>query len=132
MTPKNLKFLSEYLKDFNATQAAIRAGYSPKTAYSIGQNLLKKLEIQQAVKEHTDSFIADRKQRQKFWTDVMNDTEQNMNFRLKASELLARSECDFSEKIISENKNSLYDLSKLSESELLQLEAILIKATPEK
>lgn len=39
-------FASEYLKDFNATQAAIRAGYSPKTAYSQGQRLLKHAEMQ--------------------------------------------------------------------------------------
>jgi len=130
MTPKNLKFISEYTKDFNATQAAIRAGYSPKTAYSIGQELLKKPEIQAAMKEHTDNLIADRKARQRFWTQVMNNADENMNFRLKASELLARSECDFSERIINERNSSLYDLSKLSEEELLQLEKLLLKAQP--
>ena len=41
MTHKQLKFITEYTKDFNATQAAIRAGYSKKSAYSIGQELLK-------------------------------------------------------------------------------------------
>jgi phage terminase small subunit len=54
-TPKlNMKqqaFVEEYLKDFNATQAAIRAGYSAKTAGSIGGQLLKKLEISRAIKE---------------------------------------------------------------------------------
>jgi hypothetical protein len=35
MTPKMQKFVDEYLVDLNATQAAIRAGYSKKTAYSI-------------------------------------------------------------------------------------------------
>ncbi len=43
---KQAQFVQEYLTDFNATQAALRAGYSPKTAYSIGQRLLKKVEIQ--------------------------------------------------------------------------------------
>ena len=38
-------FCSEYLIDFNATEAAKRAGYSEKTAYSIGHELLKKPEI---------------------------------------------------------------------------------------
>ena len=42
-------FVSEYIKDMNATQAAIRAGYSKKTAYSQGQRLLKNVEIKKAV-----------------------------------------------------------------------------------
>jgi phage terminase small subunit len=45
MTPKQLKFIDEYLIDLNATQAAIRAGYSAKTAGQIGEQNLKKLEI---------------------------------------------------------------------------------------
>lgn len=45
MTDKQLLFCEEYLKDFNATQAAIRAGYSAKTAYSIANENLKKPEI---------------------------------------------------------------------------------------
>jgi phage terminase small subunit len=47
------KFCREYLKDFNATQAAIRAGYSKKTAYSQGGRLLKHVEV----KEHLDQLI---------------------------------------------------------------------------
>lgn len=43
-------FVAEYLVDLNATEAAIRAGYSRKTAYSIGQENLKKPEIAEAVK----------------------------------------------------------------------------------
>lgn len=42
LTPKQQRFINEYLIDLNATQAAIRAGYSEKTANVIGaQNLLK-------------------------------------------------------------------------------------------
>ena len=44
-SPKQRLFVKEYLIDHNATQAAIRAGYSSKTAYSIGQENLKKPEI---------------------------------------------------------------------------------------
>ncbi|MGI4886112.1 MAG: terminase small subunit [Janthinobacterium lividum] len=47
--PLNLKqkrFCEEYIIDLNATQAAIRAGYSENTAYSQGQRLLKDVEIQ--------------------------------------------------------------------------------------
>lgn len=50
-TPRQAAFIREYLIDLNATQAAIRAGYSEKTAYSQGQRLLKNAEIQEAVQE---------------------------------------------------------------------------------
>jgi len=46
LNPKQQLFCIEYLKDFNATQAAIRAGYSKDTSYSIGCENLKKPEIQ--------------------------------------------------------------------------------------
>lgn len=45
LTPKQRRFALEYLVDLNATQAAIRAGYSKHTAYSIGSENLKKPEI---------------------------------------------------------------------------------------
>lgn len=51
LTPKQRRFIDEYLIDLNATQAAIRAGYSEKTAYSIGVQLLKKLEIQAEIQK---------------------------------------------------------------------------------
>lgn len=46
---KQQAFVDEYIVDFNATQAAIRAGYSKKTAGSMGGENLKKPEIQQAI-----------------------------------------------------------------------------------
>ncbi|HUR65451.1 MAG TPA: terminase small subunit [Chitinophagaceae bacterium] len=46
LNDKQIKFCEEYLIDYNATQAAIRAGYSKKTAYSQAHDLLKKPEIQ--------------------------------------------------------------------------------------
>ena len=49
LTPKQAAFVREYLVDLNATQAAIRAGYSKKTAGQIGEQNLKKLEVQQAI-----------------------------------------------------------------------------------
>ena len=49
LTGKQRRFVQEYLVDLNATQAAIRAGYSSKTAYSIGNENLKKPEIQAAL-----------------------------------------------------------------------------------
>lgn len=51
MNARQKLFVEEYLKDLNATQAAIRAGYSERTAYSQGQRLLKNVEIENAIKE---------------------------------------------------------------------------------
>jgi phage terminase small subunit len=45
VTNKQRRFIAEYLVDSNATQAAIRAGFSKKTAYSIGSRLLKNVEV---------------------------------------------------------------------------------------
>ena len=49
LSPKRKAFVAEYLVDLNATQAAIRAGYSEKTARSQGQRLLTKADIQEAI-----------------------------------------------------------------------------------
>ena len=55
MTAKQMRFCDEYLVDLNATQAAIRAGYSEKTARSQGQRLLTNVDIQKEIeKRKTD------------------------------------------------------------------------------
>ena len=46
LTAKQMRFVDEYLVDFNATQAAIRAGYSPKTAAAAAARLLRNVNIQ--------------------------------------------------------------------------------------
>lgn len=49
LPPKRRLFVREYLKDFNATQAAIRAGYSPRTADVQGAQLLGNLKVREAL-----------------------------------------------------------------------------------
>ena len=49
LTPKQAAFVREYLVDLNATQAAIRAGYSKRTAKSQGQRLLTNVDVQRAI-----------------------------------------------------------------------------------
>ena len=51
MTPKQKKFCVEYLIDLNGTQAAIRAGYSKKTANRIANQLLSKLDVRNYIKD---------------------------------------------------------------------------------
>ena len=59
MTKKQKRFIEEYLIDLNATQPAIRAGYSSDTAYSIGNENMKKPEIKACI----DKAMAERSRR---------------------------------------------------------------------
>jgi phage terminase small subunit len=59
LTPKQRRFIEEYLIDLNATQAAIRAGYSVKNAGKIGPELLGKTRIKEAI----DRALAERSRR---------------------------------------------------------------------
>lgn len=65
MTPKQAAFVDEYLVDMNATQAAIRAGYSAKTAGWIGNQLIVKTHISKAITDR----MAERSQR----TEITQD-----------------------------------------------------------
>ena len=75
MTEKQKLFCEEYLISLNATQAAIKAVYSKKTAYSIGNENLKKPEIQEYIqkrlKEKEDALIAKQDEVLKTLTAVM-------------------------------------------------------------
>ena len=51
------KFCHEYIKDMNATQAAIRTGYSEKTANRIGSRLLSNVDIKKRVAELRDAYF---------------------------------------------------------------------------
>lgn len=57
LTPKQEQFCQEYLIDLNATQAAIRSSYSPATAASQGQRLLRNVEIQARISELNKSRL---------------------------------------------------------------------------
>ena len=71
MTEKQKLFCEEYLIDLNATQAALRAGYSEKTAYSIGNENLKKPEIQEYIQKRLkEKEDAEKFEKIKAWTKV--------------------------------------------------------------
>lgn len=54
LTDKQARFVDEYLVDLNATQAAIRAGYSAKTANEQGARLLANVSVQNAIRERQE------------------------------------------------------------------------------
>ena len=107
LSTQQKKFVQAYMG--NATEAAKIAGYSEKTAYSQGQRLLKKVEIKKAIEQRetkqTNKMIATREQRQEFWTKIMYDDEAEMKDRLKSSELLGRSQADFTDKLEATGKD---------------------------
>jgi len=96
-TVKQQRFIDFY--DGNATKAARIAGYShPKPQAA---RLLTNVNIFEAIKyreiRRNKSTIADRQERQEFWTKNLRDTSLDIAHRHKASELLGRSEADFTD-----------------------------------
>lgn len=80
LTEKQKRFCDEYLIDLNATQAAIRAGYSKKSAYSTGQENLKKPEIKKYIEarmaEKEEKLIADQDEVLRYLTAVLRGEEK--------------------------------------------------------
>lgn len=58
LTPKQERFVQEYLVDRNATQAAIRAGYNEKSAHDQGSRLLKHIEVKEAIQARASTALA--------------------------------------------------------------------------
>ena len=69
LTPKQKTFVQEYLVDPNATQAAVRAGYSQKRASEIGYQLLQKTTVQAAIHDAMEA----RQQRTEVTQDYVID-----------------------------------------------------------
>lgn len=122
LTAKQKRFCDEYLVDLNGTQAAIRAGYSKKTAYAIADNNLKKPAIKDYIAARMDekekALIADQNEVLKYLTSVLRGESQasvlardeigadrviekapDEKERLKAAELLGKRYGLYSEKL---------------------------------
>jgi phage terminase small subunit len=122
LTAKQKRFCDEYLIDCNATQAAIRAGYSERTAYSTGNENLKKPELKTYIEEQLEKMhnekTADAQEVLEYLTAVMRGqhTEQTLQLvgegvqsiadidvsakeRLKAAELLGKRYGLFTDKL---------------------------------
>ncbi len=84
----------------NIKEAADKAGLS----YDYARRLVTKSHILEAIRNRQDTEvrpkdIADRQERQAFWTKMMRDTGEDAKDRLKASDLLGKSEADFTENL---------------------------------
>lgn len=75
LTEKQKRFCDEYLIDLNATQAAIRAGYSERSARQIAERNMTKDDIQKYIKERMSEkekqLIADQDEVLKYLTSVL-------------------------------------------------------------
>lgn len=130
LSEKQKKFVDYYCASGNATQSAIKAGYSKKTARSQGQRMLTNVDIKKAIEirnlELEDERIADIAEIKKFWTEILRgDGVHSSNWyevrdRIKASELLAKTTGAFIEKVehSGEINHTHSVLNNLSEEEL--------------
>ncbi len=96
-------FCEYYVASGNATESAKKAGYSERTARSIGQRMLTNVDIQNYIKQLNikleNNRIADMTEVKEFWTGILRDSEQRMQDRLKASEYIAKTNGAFLEKL---------------------------------
>ncbi len=112
LTAKQQRFCDEYLIDLNATQAAIRAGYSKKFAGQNADKILKNTNVKEYIKNRMDEkekeLIADQDEILRYLTAVMRGTETDEQYvvgaeggvekisvrkqvnQLKAAEMLAK------------------------------------------
>lgn len=87
LTPKQEAFVHEYLVDLNATQAAIRAGYSPRTARAQGHRLLTDADIAAAI----EAAQAERSERLRLTADdVLRGLHEEATFVGEGSSHSAR------------------------------------------
>lgn len=103
LNKKQTAFVVEYVKDHNATQAAIRAGYSQKTARGQASDLLTKPDIQARVQELEDAAAARSgvtvdKIVQRL-NDIASNPEAKDADRIRADELLGKYLGMFTEKV---------------------------------
>lgn len=94
MNQRQRAFCEAYLKCGNAAEAARKAGYSARTARSIGQRLLTNADIREYLADRNAEIMAENtatlEEIRSFWTTTMRDQEAKQADRLKASELLSK------------------------------------------
>lgn len=115
LTDKQRAFVLEYLKDKNATQAAIRAGYSPKTAQEQSSRLLSNVMVRaeidlfiEKVSEETQTDVKWVRQRLKEEATDYSEFSSH-SARIRAIELIAKLNGDFEK----DNKQKMDPLAEL-------------------
>ena len=103
MNQRKRAFCEAYLISGNATDAAREAGYSPRSARSIGQRLLTFDDVREYLERRNQEIsavnTAQMEEVRQFWTATMRDENMKPADRLKASELLAKTYGAFLERV---------------------------------
>ena len=100
LTLKQKKFADEYIKCGNAEQAARLAGYSARgNTTKILNNPAVKNYIKERSKQLEKSTIASMVEVKEFWTSILRDSEASKRDRLKASELIAKTNGAFLDRV---------------------------------
>ena len=122
MNQRQRLFCEHYARDPNGAKAAIAAGYSEKTARQIASDLLTKFDIREYIEELTreidSELIADAREIQATWTEILRDTNASHRDRIRAGELLAKVSgmfrADFAVEVKQEDDLIIYLPEKLS------------------
>lgn len=115
LTPRQLKFIEAY--SGNGTEAAKLAGYTgdDNTLGVTAHELLRNPKISEAIKNREAKVLkkltATREERQQFWSETMQADSFEMRDRLRASELLGKSQADFTDKVEHSGNVGLESLS---------------------
>ena len=103
MTHRQELFIQEYIKTGNATHSAIAAGYSKRTARSIGQRLLTYVDIKEAIDRLSKNIainnIMTAKERQEFLTSLILNNDVKVSDKLKAVDLLNKMTGEYIQKV---------------------------------
>ncbi len=103
MNERQKLFCEYYINTFNATSSAIKAGYSKKTARSLGQRLLTNVDIQKHIQELREETktnnIMEAIERKEFLTRIIRDNESKINDKLKALDILNKMDGEYTNKI---------------------------------
>jgi len=116
LTRKQELFCFEYLKNFNATQAAVEAGYSKKTAYSQGQRLLKNVEVKQLIEKLS----------QKSLNKVDMDIDKAFALMVKHATYDSKDFFDITNITLKDSKDKEYNETIISLKNIEQLDGTLI------
>nr|DAI11838.1 MAG TPA: terminase small subunit [Caudoviricetes sp.] len=103
MTHRQELFIQEYIKTGNATISAIKAGYSKRTARSIGQRLLINVDIRNKISELSQRIannnIMTAKERQEYLTKLINSDDVKVSDKLKALDILNKMTGEYIQKV---------------------------------
>lgn len=92
MTARQRKFAEYYVESGNATQSAVKAGYSKKFAHTNASKLLNVEEVKAYMQELTEKGQRERimsaLERQALLSDIARDSDESMTARLRAIDLL--------------------------------------------